>query len=233
MRLDKFLSEAGIATRSELKKIIKAKQVSVNDEIITKADYKINEEKDVVKLLDEVIPYHKFMYYMLYKPAGCISATEGNVPCVIDLVPNIVKGLFPVGRLDKDTEGLLLITNDGELGHKLLSPKKHVAKEYYVECRDQLTEEAVKAFESGMELKDGTVFAKAECTHIEDYSCHLVLHEGKYHEIKRMFLSVGSEVTYLKRIRMKNLILDETLKKGEYRLLTDEELNDLKKDEQE
>ena len=96
-----------------------------------------------------------------------------------------------------------------------------------------MTEEAVKAFKSGMELKDGTVFAKAECTHIEDYSCHLVLHEGKYHEIKRMFLSVGNEVTYLKRIRMKNLILDETLKKGEYRLLTDEELNDLKKDEQE
>ena len=187
MRLDKFLCDAGFGTRSEVKKLVKTKVVTVNDEIVSKADTKIDEENDVIKVNDEVVNYQKFVYYMLYKPTGYISATEGNVPLVVDLVPNYMKGLYPVGRLDKDTEGLLLITNDGMLGHNLLAPKKHVDKEYYVECRDKITEETVKMFESGMTLNDGTVFAKAECTNVTDYSCHLILHEGKYHEIKRMF----------------------------------------------
>ena len=159
----------------------------------------------------------------------CVLQSMTNVPA-----KNIEASIAQINELaENGCEIVRLATLDAEDARAIKEIKKHVAKEYYVECRDQLTEEAVKAFKSGMELKDGTVFAKAECTHIEDYSCHLVLHEGKYHEIKRMFLSVGNEVTYLKRIRMKNLILDETLKKGEYRLLTDEELNDLKKDEQE
>lgn len=230
MRLDKILCDAGFGTRSEVKKLVKTKVVTVNDEIVSKADTKIDEENDVIKVNDEVVNYQKFVYYMLYKPAGYISATEGNVPLVVDLVPNYMKGLYPVGRLDKDTEGLLLITNDGMLGHNLLAPKKHVDKEYYVECRDKITEETVKMFESGMTLNDGTVFAKAECTNVTDYSCHLILHEGKYHEIKRMFEACGNLVTYLKRIRMKNLVLDETLDKGEYRELTVEELEDLRKD---
>ena len=235
MRLDKYLAEMGIGTRQEVKKKIRQGNISVNGTVVKAADTKIDENQDEIMANGQPVSYVSYEYYMLNKPAGVISATEDRKDTtVLDLIKDKKrKDLFPVGRLDKDTEGLLLITNDGELGHKLLSPKKHIDKEYYVECRDKLTEEAVKAFESGMVLKDGTVFAKAECTHIEDYSCHLVLHEGKYHEIKRMFLAVGNEVTYLKRIRMKNLILDETLKKGEYRLLTDEELNDLKKDEQE
>lgn len=230
MRLDKFLCDMGQGTRSEIKKLIKSKVVYVNDELVLKADYKVNEEKDHVYIGDEEILYKKYVYYMLYKPSGYISATEGNVPLVIDLVPNIYKGLYPVGRLDKDTEGLLLITNDGELGHNLLAPKKHVDKEYYVECRDKITPNMIEHFASGMVLKDGTSFAKAECLNVTDYSCHLILHEGKYHEIKRMFEAEGNLVTYLKRIRMKNLLLDESLKKGEYRELTNEELNDLKKD---
>lgn len=230
MRLDKYLCDAGYGTRSEIKKLIKEKIVYVNDELVTKADFKVNEDKDIVFVGDEQVEYKKFVYYMLYKPSGYISATEGNVPLVVDLVPSTYKGLFPVGRLDKDTEGLLLITNDGQLAHDLLAPKKHVDKEYYVECRDKLTEEMINHFESGMELLDGATFAKADCINIQDYSCHLILHEGKYHEIKRMFEAEGNLVTYLKRIRMKNLLLDENLKKGEYRELTEEELNDLKKD---
>lgn len=230
MRLDKYLCDAGYGTRSEIKKLIKEKIVYVNDELVTKADFKVNEDKDIVFVGDEQVEYKKFVYYMLYKPSGYISATEGNVPLVVDLVPSTYKGLFPVGRLDKDTEGLLLITNDGQLAHDLLAPKKHVDKEYYVECRNKLTEEMINHFESGMELLDGTTFAKADCINIQDYSCHLILHEGKYHEIKRMFEAEGNLVTYLKRIRMKNLLLDENLKKGEYRELTEEELNNLKKD---
>ena len=230
MRLDKYLCDAGYGTRSEIKKLIKEKIVYVNDELVTKPDYKVNEENDIVFVGDEQVEYKKFVYYMLHKPSGYISATEGNVPLVVDLVPSTYKGLFPVGRLDKDTEGLLLITNDGQLAHDLLAPKKHVDKEYYVECRDKLTQEMVKHFESGMQLSDGTTFAKADCISVQDYSCHLILHEGKYHEIKRMFEAEGNLVTYLKRIRMKNLILDENLKKGEYRELTLDELNDLKKD---
>lgn len=235
-RLDKIISSQTSLSRNDVKKLIKKCLIKVNGKIVDKGNIQVDELNDIITIGEEELHYKKYVYLVLNKPKGYVSATtDESEKTVIDLCPDefLNRNLFPVGRLDKDTEGLLLITNDGELGHKLLSPKKHVDKEYYVECRDKLTEEAVKAFKSGMELKDGTVFAKAECTHIEDYSCHLVLHEGKYHEIKRMFLSVGNEVTYLKRIRMKNLILDETLKKGEYRLLTDEELNDLKKDEQE
>ena len=235
IRLDKYLTECGVGTRSDVKKIIRQGRIKVNNTPVKGAYFKVNPELDIVLLDEKEIEYEQYSYYIFHKPAGCITAnSDSSHQTIMEYLPSEVsRKCSAVGRLDKDTEGLLLITNDGELGHKLLSPKKHVDKEYYVECLDKLTEEAVKAFKSGMELKDGTVFAKAECTHIEDYSCHLVLHEGKYHEIKRMFLSVGNEVTYLKRIRMKNLILDETLKKGEYRLLTDEELNDLKKDEQE
>lgn len=226
MRLDKFLSEAGIATRSELKKIIKAKQVSVNDEIITKADYKINEEKDIVKLLDEFIPYHKFMYYMLYKPAGYISATEGNVPCVIDLVPNIVKGLFPVGRLDKDTTGLMIISDDGDFAHNILSPKKHVSKKYYVELSGDLSTTMVDDFKNGIKLIDGE--CKSSTLEIIDKrKCYVTLTEGRYHQIKRMFGCYGLEVLELKRIKIGNLELPKELEEGSCRELTQEELNSI------
>ena len=163
---------------------------------------------------------------MLKKPAGYISATKGNVPTVMDLIPQY-KGMFPCGRLDKDTEGLLLMTNDGPLAHHLLSPHHHVEKEYYVEHKLPLTDEDIYSIETGITFQSVT-YRPARYEKISDTSCHLTIREGKYHEIKMIFESLGDKVVYLKRLRMKNLRLDETLKPGQYRPLTDQEIEDLK-----
>lgn len=229
MRLDKYLCASGVGTRNEVKKFIRQKRVMINDGLASDASIKVDEENDIVKFDNEPVSFQKNVYYMLNKPAGYISSTVSSVPNVIDLIHENYKGLFPCGRLDKDTEGLLLITNDGPLAHELLSPKKHIEKEYYVVCDLPITDEMISNIAKGITLVDGTKFKPAQCTKIDDYSCMIILHEGKYHEIKRIFKSEGNYVVYLKRVRMKNLVLDETLQKGEYRPLTEEELNDLKK----
>ena len=227
IRLDKYLAEAGVGTRSQVKKAIRDGHVKINGEIAKHADIKVDEDHDIVQFDDEEVWFSEFVYIMLNKPQGYISASRGWDPNVIDLIAEPFRNLFPVGRLDKDTEGLLLITNDGQLAHELLSPKKQIEKEYYTEISVPLNDEDIEKIRNGITWHEET-YRPAEYKKISDYSCTLTVTEGKYHEIKRMIQALGSEVTYLKRIRMKNLVLDETLKPGEYRFLSEEELNDLK-----
>ena len=237
MRLDKFLANSGIGTRKEVKEILKNKKISVNDAFVKDGKIQIDEEKDIVKYEDNIIYYKPFVYIMMNKPAGVISATEDNHHrTVIDLLNDEYRtyDIFPVGRLDIDTEGLLLLTNDGMLSHNLLSPKKHVDKKYYVKIANPLTEEDIKTLENGIKLEENfiTKNAKVEiiCNNIEnnEYLAYITISEGKFHQVKRMFKAVNNEVLYLKRVKMGNLLLDENLKLGEYRELTAEELDSLK-----
>ena len=236
MRLDKYLAEMGIGTRQEVKKQIRQGKVTVNGTVVKAADMKIDENGDEVAVGGRMISYVSYEYYMLNKPAGVISATEDRKDTtVIDLIRDKKrKDLFPVGRLDKDTEGLLLITNDGDLAHRLLAPKKHVDKVYYAKIDGTVTEEDVKMFAEGIDIgtdeEELTRPAKLEIIKSgEESEIRLTIHEGKFHQVKRMFLSVGKEVTYLKRERMGTLCLDENLKPGEYRLLTEEEIENVRK----
>ena len=235
MRLDKDLCETGFGTRSQVKDLLKKGQVMVNGEVVKKPELKINETTDQILCQGKKASYQKNIYLMLHKPAGVVSATEDNrEKTVLDLVrPEDRKnGLFPVGRLDKDTEGLLLLTDDGELAHRLLSPKKHVDKTYYAKIDGQVTEEHVKQFREGLDIGDEkktlpavlTILLAGPVSEIE-----VTIHEGRFHQIKRMFEAVGCKVTYLKRLSMGSLVLDETLPPEEYRPLTEAELEGLTK----
>ena len=235
MRLDKYLCETGFGTRSQVKDLLKKGQVMVNGEVVKKPELKINETTDQILCQGKKASYQKNIYLMLHKPAGVVSATEDNrEKTVLDLVrPGDRKnGLFPVGRLDKDTEGLLLLTDDGELAHRLLSPKKHVDKTYFAKIDGQVTEEHVKQFREGLDIGDEkktlpavlTILLSGPVSEIE-----VTIHEGRFHQIKRMFEAVGCKVTYLKRLSMGNLVLDETLSPEEYRPLTEAELEGLTK----
>lgn len=229
MRLDRLLSNAHAGTRSQVKKLVKDGRVRVNGVIAVKSGMQVDEDHDEILLDDTPVVYEKYCYIMLNKPAGYISATEGRVPTVMDLIHEDFRGMFPCGRLDKDTEGLLLITNDGPLAHRLLSPKCHVEKEYYVEHTHAFTAEEIQKIETGITYEEKD-YQPAGYREITDTSCYLTLNEGKYHEIKLMIRSLDDRVTYLKRIRMKNLRLDERLRPGEYRFLTEDEISDLKAD---
>ena len=236
MRLDKYLAEMGVGTRQEVKKQIRQGKVTVNGIVVKAADTKIDENGDEVMVDGRNISYVSYEYYMLNKPAGVISATEDRKDTtVIDLIRDKKrKDLFPVGRLDKDTEGLLLITNDGDLAHRLLAPKKHVDKVYYAKIDGVVTEEDAKKFAEGIDIgtdeEEMTRPAKLEIIKSrEESEIRLTIHEGKFHQVKRMFHAVGKEVTYLKRERMGTLCLDENLKPGEYRLLTEEEIENVRK----
>ena len=236
MRLDKYLAEIGVGTRQEVKKQIRQGKAAVNGTVVKAADTKIDETSDEVTICGRNISYVSYEYYMLNKPAGVVSATEDRRDTtVIDLIKEKKrKDLFPVGRLDKDTEGLLLITNDGDLAHRLLAPKKHVDKVYYAKIDGMVTEEDVKRFAEGIDIgaeeEEMTRPAKLDIMKsAEESEIRLTIHEGKFHQVKRMFLAVGKEVTYLKRERMGTLCLDENLKPGEYRLLTEEEIENVRK----
>lgn len=236
MRLDKYLAEMGVGTRQEVKKQIRQGKAAVNGTVVKAADTKIDETNDEVTICGRNISYVSYEYYMLNKPAGVVSATEDRRDTtVIDLIKEKKrKDLFPVGRLDKDTEGLLLITNDGDLAHRLLAPKKHVDKVYYAKIDGMVTEEDVKRFAEGIDIgaeeEEMTRPAKLDIMKsAEESEIRLTIHEGKFHQVKRMFLAVGKEVTYLKRERMGTLCLDENLKPGEYRLLTEEEIENVRK----
>lgn len=232
MRLDRFLSEAGAGTRSEVKQFIRKGLVSVNGSIIKEAGSQVAEEKDVVCLKGVPLSFSKYHYYMLHKPAGVVTATrDSRQKTVMDLVSDIpVKGLFPVGRLDKDTEGLLLLTDDGVLAHELLSPKKHVDKTYLAEIRGPLSFEAVSALEQGVDIGEKKKTAPAKVEILEKKRILLTIREGRYHQVKRMFKAVENEVLYLKRLSMGSLTLDENLEKGEYRPLKESEIEALKKE---
>ncbi len=232
MRIDKMLASCGAGTRNEIKKMIRQKRVEVNGVIVTDAGMHADPEKDEITLDGEPVVYSEFAYYMLNKPAGYVSSTEGS-GTVMELVRENDRGLFPCGRLDRDTEGLLLITNDGRLAHRLLSPKHHVEKEYSVSLRDPVGEDAVRRIEEGIVIDGGEKCLPASVRLTDEKHCYLVIQEGKYHQIKRMFQAVGNEVTHLKRVRMKGLVLDASLAPGEYRKLSPEELSDLRKHDRE
>lgn len=234
MRLDKFLANSGIGTRKEVKIILKKGKIKVNEKIVKDAKMQVDEIKDDVKIEGEKITYKPFVYIMMNKPSGVISATEdGKHKTVIDLLCEKYKNykVFPVGRLDIDTEGLLLLTNDGVLAHNLLSPKKHVDKKYYVGLKEPLTIEKKKILENGIKLEENFVTKKAKIEiidkdeDIEVNSVFITISEGKFHQVKRMFKFVENEVLYLKRVKMGKLLLPEDLKLGEYRELSEEEMD--------
>lgn len=228
MRLDRMLAECGFGTRNEVKKLIRSGSVSVSGDIVRNPAAKVDEEHDRVAVDGEEIVYRRFAWYMLNKPKGYVSSTEG-ADSVLNLIAEYDRNLFPCGRLDKDTEGLLLITNDGELAHELLSPKHHVEKEYLVTVKNPLKEEDLEVFRKGIVIDGEEACQPADYRITDIYECHLIIREGKYHQIKRMFAAIGNEVTGLKRLRMKNLVLDESLEPGDYRPLKEEELEDLRR----
>lgn len=233
MRLDKFLAETAAGTRSEVKKYIRAGLVTVNDIPAKKPDIKINEETDCICLRGQRILYAAYEYYLFHKPAGCVSATEDALhKTVMDYLTDTVRhDLFPVGRLDIDTEGLLLITNDGTLAHELLSPAKHVPKTYYAKISGVVTEEDRRLFAEGVDIGEAarTKPAVLEILVSDSISeIKLTITEGKFHQVKRMFEAVGKKVVYLKRLSMGTLTLPPDLAPGAYRPLTNEELTLLK-----
>ena len=232
MRLDKFLCETGIGTRSEVKTCLKKGQVTVNGEIIKKPEVKIDENNDIICYLGQTLAYEAVQYFLLNKPAGCVTATRDNLSetVMIFLPENRRDDLFPVGRLDKDTEGLLLITNDGQLAHELLSPKKHVDKTYFAVIDGEVKEEHKQLFLEGLDIGDDdpTMPAKLEILKSGEISeIELTIQEGRFHQVKRMFEAIGTKVTYLKRISMGPLRLGD-LQPGEVRVLTENELEQLK-----
>ena len=227
MRLDRFLRERGYGSRKEIQENIRKGKVSVDSEIVKDPGFRVPEGAEVC-FGGQPVDKSRYICYLLNKPSGCVTArTDENHPVVMDLVPSDVPDLAPVGRLDKDTEGVLLITNDGELAHRLLSPKYHVPKKYYAECRSPFPEEAKTLLENPMIFKDftteGAVFEK-----LTDSSAYLTVTEGKFHQVKRMFLKIGCEVTYLRRESFAGLTL-EGLAPGEYRKLSEEETTALRK----
>ncbi len=236
MRLDKFLAEMSVGSRSDVKGLIRKGQVLVNGEVVKKPEWKVDQERDQVVCNGKKIEYAAFEYYMLHKPEGVVSATEDKKDTtVIDLIDSKRrKDLFPVGRLDKDTEGLLLITNDGKLAHELLSPKKHVDKIYFARIQGRVTKQDVSDFKAGVNIgtsEDAEITLPAMLTILssgEESEIRLKIQEGKFHQIKRMFQAVGKEVLYLRRETMGRLKLDPKLPLGKYRSLTDQEIKGLK-----
>ena len=236
MRLDKLLAHTGFGTRKQVKKIIRDGYIEVNNQVVKKSGTKVDPDKDDVRIGGERIYYEEFVYFMLNKPAGVISATEDFVhDTVLDLLEpaDLVQEPHPIGRLDMDTEGLLLLTNDGQLTHQLTSPKKEVDKEYYAIVGGLVDELDIEKFAEGIMLtEDGEDFktmpAELEILEVDEEAdtseVTIVIQEGKFHQVKRMFEAVGKKVFYLRRIRMGDLELDESLPLGEYRRLTEEEL---------
>lgn len=234
MRLDKFLVEMGKGSRSQIKEAAKKGRIQVNGTIEKKTDRKIDPVKDQIWFDSLLVSYAKTEYFMLNKPQGVVSATEDNLhQTVVDLLDTSLRSdLFPVGRLDIDTEGLLLLTNDGALAHRLLSPKRHVDKVYLARIHGELPADAREQFEKGIVLTDGTQTLPAQLEILEksekqEQFVQITIHEGKFHQVKRMAEALGCQVTWLKRLSMGPLVLDDSLKPGEYRPLTQEELSAL------
>lgn len=229
LRIDKYLADMGCGTRSQIKNDIRKGAVAVNGIEINRPETKVDTQNDTVCYRERTVSYAQHIYYMLNKPAGVISATEDRSErTVLDLISDKKRsGLFPVGRLDKDTEGLLIITDDGDLAHRLLSPKKHVDKVYYAKIQGKVDDTDKMKFLEGLDIGDDrpalpgilTILSDGDISEIE-----LTIREGRFHQVKRMFHAVGKEVLFLKRIKMGSLSLDETLAPGEYRPLSEEEI---------
>ncbi|MFC4653085.1 pseudouridine synthase [Lactococcus nasutitermitis] len=235
MRLDKYLAESGLGTRSEVKTFIKKGRVRVNDKLVKTDKFQVDANQDIVKFDDSLVNHQTLFYYMMNKPAGVVSVTQDNLhKTVLELLSaeDYRTDIFPAGRLDKDTEGLLFLTNDGGLAHDLLSPHKHVEKEYFARIEGRVTQETVLRFAEGIELHGekgnpftGELFIEKSS---EISEIRLIIHRGVYHQVKRMFLALDMKVIYLKRLRMGTLALDMRLEAGNYRALTAHELEELK-----
>ncbi|MET3697209.1 ribosomal small subunit pseudouridine synthase A [Bacillus oleivorans] len=230
MRIDKMLANLGFGSRKEVKKLLKDGAVQVNSSLVKDGKEQVNPVEDTVTVHGETVEYKEFIYLMMNKPPGVISATEDmKEETVLDLLEweDALFQPFPVGRLDKDTEGLLLLTNDGQLAHQLLSPKKHVPKTYFAVIEGEVNEDDIAAFKKGVTLDDGYVTKPGILEILKKgptSDIALTITEGKFHQVKRMFLARGKRVIYLKRISMGSLKLDESLELGEYRELTEEEV---------
>ena len=226
MRLDKYFSSQKILSRSECSEYLKKGRIAVNGEIVKKGDLKIDPEKDEITLDGKPIKYKKYVYILLNKPFGVVSSTEdGRDKTVIDLLPESLqkRNLFPCGRLDKDTVGLVVITDDGESSHAALSPKRHVEKEYYFETADEYNEEDRKAIENGLTLRDGYTTKPCKIERKSEKSGVITLTEGKYHEIKRLFGARSNKITFLRRDSFAGIRIGN-LDSGEWRYMTDEEV---------
>ncbi|GBG96893.1 pseudouridine synthase [Lactococcus termiticola] len=239
MRLDKYLADCGLGSRSEVKTFIKKGRVTVNGSLVRSDKFQVDANEDEIAFDGKMLHHQTLFYYMMNKPAGFVSVTQDNQhQTVLELLntADYRKDIFPAGRLDKDTEGLLFLTNDGLLAHELLSPSKHVEKEYYAKIDGLVTEETVKQFSEGVELfgEKGNPF-KGELSVVstneneKSSEIRLIIHRGVYHQVKRMFRAVDMNVTYLKRLRMGTLLLDSRLESGSYRDLTKDELEKLRK----
>ena len=229
-RLDKYISSQSALSRKEAAKAIKDKRVSVNGDICRVPDTKVDTGCDSVTLDGKALVFKEHVYYMMYKPPGVVSATEDREEkTVLDILPPVLMrdGLFPAGRLDKDTTGLLIITDDGEYAHRMLSPKKHVDKSYIATLDREPDEEIGKLFEKGIVLADGTVCKPAKAESMDDGSVKVMISEGKYHQVKRMFAALGYKVVALKRIKIGGLSLDESLVEGAVKELTKAEANEV------
>ena len=233
IRIDKYLADAGFGSRKDVKGLLKAKQVTINGETCVHAEEKLEPAQDVVCVQGKMVVYESFSYYMLHKPQGVVSATkDAHEKTVVNLITEQKRrDLFPVGRLDIDTEGLLLITNDGALAHDLLSPAKHVEKTYYAVIDGVVTEKDVNSFENGVDIGEEKLTKPGKLRILKsepESEIELTITEGRFHQVKRMFEAVGKKVLYLKRISMGPLQLTDDLKPGEYRPLTEEEITALK-----
>ena len=230
VRVDKILSELGFGSRQEIKKYVKAGKVRINDNIVKKPEEKLNSEKDKLYFEGIEVEVEEFETFILYKPAGYVCATKDNVhKTVMELIDSKRKNIVPVGRLDLDTEGILILTNDGALNHRLVSPASHVDKTYYAVFEGKLDENAVEMTKNGLDIEEGEVSKPAKLEIISDNEILLTIHEGKFHQVKRMVKALGGDVTYLKRVAFGGLILDNLkLNKGESRKITEIEMEMLK-----
>lgn len=236
MRLDKFLAHVTGNSRSDVKKFLKQKEVRVDGEIVTSAGFHVDVDQHVVTVFDDELFYQKYVYMMMNKPQGYLSATkDGQDATVMELLDEYYDrfDLSIAGRLDKDTEGLLILTNDGQFLHNIITPKKQVYKKYIAHIEDELTTENIASLESGVVIKDGRdalfTTAPAKIRVVADGEVEIEICEGKFHQVRRMFASVGCKVVYLKRLAIGRLMLDEYLELGEYRELSEEELNEITK----
>ena len=230
VRIDKILSELGFGSRQEIKKYVKAGKVRINDNIVKKPEEKLNSEKDKLYFEGIEVEVEEFETFILYKPAGYVCATKDNIhKTVMELIDSKRKNIVPVGRLDLDTEGILILTNDGALNHRLVSPASHVDKVYYVKFDGALDGDAIERTAKGLDIGDGEVSKPAKLEILSDDEVLLTIHEGKFHQVKRMVKALGGEVTYLKRVAFGGLILDDLkLNKGESRKITEVEMEMLK-----
>ncbi len=233
MRLDKFINDCTSIGRSSARNEIRSGAVTVDGAVVKKPETAVEPDKTKVCYKSAELHYRQFSYYMMNKPAGYVSArTDNRSKTIIDLMPeNLREKLAPVGRLDKDTEGLIIITDDGKLTHDLISPVKHVYKKYYCELRDEINDEDMKKLETGVDIGDGDVTLPAKASYAGDSKdkIYLSICEGRFHQVKRMLYAVGNEVVYLKRESMGDLPLDSSLQKGEFRMLRDDEIQLLNK----